>query len=89
VKTFKATESFWKGFYALPPEQKESVRQAWKTFKEDPFHPSLGTHRIHRLTALYKTNVFSVVIEGDLRALFIMDGDTFTTLDIGTHAIYR
>jgi hypothetical protein len=29
-----------------------------------------------------------VEIEGDLRAVFYLDGDMVVTLDIGTHAIY-
>jgi len=34
---YEATEKFWAGFYALSDSQKESVRRAWKIFKQDPF----------------------------------------------------
>jgi hypothetical protein len=85
---FKASEAFWKSFNALSSSQKESVRHAWKRFKLDPFHPSLGTHRIHRLSALHKTTVYSVVIEGNLRVVFKMSGDVVFTIDVGTHALY-
>lgn len=86
---FKATEAFWQAFHALPPEQKESVRQAWAIFKVNPFDSRLGTHKIHRLSARHRTTVYSVVIEADLRAVFVVRGDTIVTLDLGTHDIYR
>lgn len=88
---YRAVEEFWKNFYALPNHQKESVREKWKVFKLDPFHPSLGTHQIRRLSALAKHTIYSVVIEknGDLRVLFRLDGDTITTLDVGSHALYK
>lgn len=86
--TFEASEAFWKNFYALSPEQKKSVREKWKVFKDDPFHASLGTHRINRLSALHKTSVYSVVIEADLRVVFKIIDDCVFTIDVGTHAVY-
>jgi hypothetical protein len=82
--TFKATENFCRKFYALSVEQKEHVREKWKLFKLDPFNSRLGTHRINSLSARMKKTVWSVVIENDLRAVFVIDGDTITTIDIGT-----
>jgi hypothetical protein len=35
--------------------------------KIDPFDPRLGTHKIHRLSAIAIQTVYSVVIEGNLR----------------------
>jgi hypothetical protein len=56
---YQATEKFWTGFYDLGDSQKESVRRAWKIFKQDPFDRRLGTHKIHRLSAHYgKTILF-------------------------------
>ncbi len=69
--------------------QKASVRQAWKVFKADPYHPSLGTHEIHALSARAKHTIYSVIIEADLRVIFRIDGARVTTLDVGTHKIYR
>ena len=48
---YRAVERFWTSFYRLSAEQKESARKAWKIFKENPFAPSLGTHKIERLSA--------------------------------------
>jgi hypothetical protein len=86
---FAATETFWRNFYTLPARQKQLVREKWQIFKMDPFDARLGTHKINSLSARMKQTVRSVVIEGDLRAVFVIDGDVVTTIDIGTHAIYR
>ena len=86
---FKATEGFWESFYDLSPQQKASVRRVWQIFKINPFDPRLGTHKIHRLSAIYQRTIYSVVIEGDLRALFFIEGDVVWTVDIGTHRVYR
>jgi hypothetical protein len=87
--TFAATDEFWKRFYDLSPSEKESVRQKWEIFKLDPFDRSLGTHKIERLSAIAKHTIWSVVIEDDLRVTFRMDGSCVTSLDVGTHKIYR
>ena len=76
-------------FYRLNQSQKASVRHAWQTFKSDPFHPSLGTHEIHELSAKARHTIYSVVIEAELRVIFRIDGSWVTTLDVGTHKLYR
>jgi len=85
---YQASETFWREFYRLPAKQKEAVRQVWGIFRQDPFAPSLGVHKIHSLSALYKRPIHSVVIEKDLRAVFYLEGDTVFTVDLGTHEIY-
>jgi len=87
--TFKATEHFWRKFYALSPEQKRLVREKWQIFRVDPFDPRLGTHKINSLSARMKKTVWSVVVDYDLRAVFVIDADVITTIDLGSHAIYR
>jgi hypothetical protein len=86
---YRATERYWTSFYRLTPEQKEATRRAWCIFKEDPFDPRLRTHRIHRLSAHYGRTIYAVEIEGDLRSLFYVEGDTVVSLVVGTHAIYK
>jgi hypothetical protein len=34
---YEATERFWADFHALGDSKKESVRRAWKIFKQNPF----------------------------------------------------
>ena len=86
---FEVVENFWEKFYDLRPEQKESVRQAWTIFKRNPFDPRLRSHRIQRLSSLYRATIYSAVIEADLRIIFRADGETVTTLDLGTHDVYK
>ena len=87
-RRFRASETFWRRFYALPDQQKESVRAAWEIFKLDPFDARLRSHKIHSLSAVARRTIFAAVIEGDLRSIFYIDGETVHTVDIGTHAIY-
>ena len=86
---YRAVEKFWRNFYALRSEQKESVRRAWQIFTRDPFHPSLGSHEIHELSARARHTIYSTVIEADLRVIFRIDGSWVTSLDVGMHKIYR
>jgi hypothetical protein len=86
---YKATEKFWKNFYALSDDQKASVREKLRVFKADPFDPALGTHKIRILSAYARHTIYSVVIEADLRSLFRIDQNTITSLDVGTHDLYQ
>jgi hypothetical protein len=40
-------------------------------------------------TAKAKHTIYRAVIEGDLRVVFRIDGEWVTTLDVGTHKLYR
>ena len=86
---FRAARSFWKSFAKLPAQQQDAARTVFKIFKEDPFDPRLRTHKINSLSAYYKRTIYAVRIEGDLRAVFFLEGDMVFTVDIGSHAIYR
>ncbi|HVU38203.1 MAG TPA: hypothetical protein VHC95_07710 [Opitutales bacterium] len=89
VHRYKATPQFWRNFKKLPRKQWASVRQTWDIFKKDPFDPRLGTHKINALSAIFGRTVYAVVVEGDLRITFYIEGNTVVTTNIGTHAIYR
>ena len=86
---YKPAQRFWESFYELSPEQKESTRRAWKIFKGNPFDPRLRPHKIHKLSALYGRTIYAADIEGDLRAVFYVEGDVVVTVGVGTHAIYK
>ena len=75
---YRATKRFWRNFYALPSAQKESARNAWKIFRNDPFDSRLNTHKVHRLSGIMKKTVHAVVIEGD----------SVVSFNVGTHAVY-
>lgn len=86
---FKATRQFRKSFVKLSASQRQRAKEKFMVFKTDPFDQRLRTHKINVLSARAGTTVYSVVIESDLRAVFRVDGDTVTTLDIGSHDVYR
>lgn len=90
ARRFKTTAQFKKSFSKLTKRQQQRAREAYKVFKVDPFSSCLRTHKIHKLSADAGTNVYSVTIEGNLRAVFILeDNDVVRSFDIGTHDIYR
>ena len=86
---FHATVTFWENSYRLPASQKDSARKAWQAFKRNPFDARLRTHKIHRLSALMRRTVHAVVIEGDWRTVFYIEGDAVVSFNIGTHDLYR
>jgi len=86
---FTASKRYWSNFYALPSDQKESVRRAWKIFKANLFDPKLHTHRIHSLSAYSGKTIYAVEVEADLRVVFTIQGALVHTIDIGTHDIYK
>ncbi len=86
---YRATPQFWKNFHSLSPTQKDSTREKFRIFHENPFDPRLRTHKIQSPSSLFKRTIHAVVIEGDLRALFYIEGDLVITFNIGTHEIYR
>ena len=86
---YRVVEPFWTHFYRLSDSQKEAARRAWKIFKENPFDPRLGTHKIHKLSSLYERTIYAVDLEGDLRSTFYIERDWIVSVDIGTHDIYK
>ena len=86
---YRAVERFWTSFYRLHPDQKDSVRRAWRIFREDPFDPRLRPHKIQRLSSHYQRTIYAVEIEADLRCVFYVDGDSIVSLAVGTHDIYK
>jgi hypothetical protein len=86
---FKTTPSFRKALRKLDRDQKASAPKAFAIFKDDPFDARLRTHKIHGLSTKLRRTIYSVYIEGNLRALFHVDGDVVVSLDIGDHSIYR
>ncbi len=89
ARRYLATPQFWRSYRKLSESQRESAEAAWTVFKANPFDPRLRTHRIASLSARFGHTIHSVWIEGDLRAVFYLDGADVVSVDIGTHAIYR
>ncbi len=86
---FEASRAFWKQFGKLSAAEQAAAREKLRVFKQNPFAPSLGTHKINRLSALTGHTIYAVEILGDLRATFYQEGDKITSVSIGTHDIYK
>ena len=86
---FKTIPSFRRSLRKLNPDQKKAAKTVFNIFKQNPFDPRLRTHKIHHLSSEYKTTIYSVHIQADLRAVFYVDGNTVWSVDIGTHSIYH
>lgn len=77
------TKGFLKQFRVLRPKQKERFYVRLDLFKKNPHDKVL---RDHALKGKYK-GFRSIDIEGDLRALYYVKGDTIVIFAfIGTHA---
>jgi mRNA-degrading endonuclease YafQ of YafQ-DinJ toxin-antitoxin module len=87
--SFKTTKNFRKSFRDLTKEQRKAAKDAFKIFKQNPFDPRLKPHKIQKLSARFRVTIHSVTIEGDLRAVFYVDGSIVYSVDIGCHKIYR
>ena len=86
---FRATRAFWRSFARLPVQQQRRAREVFVIFKQNPFDSRLRSHKIHKLSARYGRVIYAAEIEADLRVVFYVDDNTVTTVDIGSHALYR
>jgi mRNA-degrading endonuclease YafQ of YafQ-DinJ toxin-antitoxin module len=86
---FRAAKSFRRALARLSDKQQKAAAVAFEIFKLDPFDPRLRPHKIHKLSAAYGKTIYAICIEGDLRAVFYLEGSTVWSVDVGTHAIYR
>lgn len=76
-----ATSKYWRLYTGLPKSVRDQARKQYRLWKDDPWHPSLQFKRLH-------TDLWSVRVSGDYRALGIRDGDEVHWFWIGTHAEY-
>ena len=86
---FRATRAFWRSFGKLRTEQQHRAREAFLIFKQNPFDPRLGTHKIQKLSARYGRIIYAAEIEANVRVVFYIERKTVVTVDIGSHDLYR
>jgi len=79
----KAKSRFWAELRKLPADVRKQAFTAYRTFKRDPYHPSLQFKRVSASESLY-----SVRIGLHYRALALLDGEKLTWFWIGSHADY-
>ena len=86
---FKGTPEFFKALNSLSDSKRLLADEVFVRFKINPFDPALRPHRIHKLSSRFGGTVWSVTIDGDLRALFMVNGNVIQSIGIGTHDIYK
>jgi hypothetical protein len=78
------TKRFRKAFSILPDHVKEQAKNAYRQFREDPYHPSLHFKRVHQ-----EKPVYSARISDNYRAVGIKKGDTLIWFWAGLHSDYE
>ena len=76
---------FNRSFQRLPKDIQQKTKERVKIFKENPFHPSLDTHKLHGKLK----EQWSFCIKGQYRIIFVFDKNDAVFLDIGPHDIYK
>ncbi len=78
------TEQFRKSFVKLPENIKKQTRNAYKQFREDPYHPSLHFKKVHQ-----EKPVYSARISDNYRTVGAKKGNTLIWFWIGPHSEYE
>jgi len=79
------TSDFQKAYKKLPPQIQDVLDDKDSLFRQNPFHKSLRTHKLHgQLEGLW-----SFWVSHSYRVLFEFVKDEAIFYDIGTHEIYR
>jgi len=79
------TSDFRRAYKRLPRKIQDVVDRKDKFFREDPFHPSLRTHKLHGPLV----GLWSFWITRDYRVLFEFIKGEAIFYDIGKHEIYK
>jgi len=74
---------FRKAFQRLPEQIQRQAREAYRLFKQDPFHPSLRFKRIHP-----KKPIYSARIGVHYRAVGVRAKDVVVWFWVGPHGDY-
>jgi hypothetical protein len=77
------TERFRKALADLPERIRRQAREAYKLFKQDPYHSALRFKQVHP-----SKPIFSVRIGVDYRAVGIRNEGEIVWFWIGTHEDY-
>jgi hypothetical protein len=72
--------AFWRAYERLAPSVKACARLAYQLFGQNPDHPSLRFKKLQGVS-----NIWSVRISEQYRAVGIRSGDTIEWIWIGTH----
>lgn len=78
------TSRFRKLFERLPADIKQQAREAYKLFKQDPYHPQLHFKQVHQ-----KQPIYSARVTYRYRTIGILESDVIVWFWIGSHEDYN
>ena len=79
----RASRAFWRAFSRLPERIRSDAKQAFRRFRENPYHPSLHFKKLEG-----QDRIYSVRISLGYRALGAVNGNRVVWFWIGSHADY-
>jgi mRNA-degrading endonuclease RelE of RelBE toxin-antitoxin system len=79
----RITAQFRQAFGELPESVQEQTREAYRQFKDNPYHPSLRFKKVHPELPIY-----SARISKSYRAVGQLDEDIVIWFWIGSHTEY-
>ena len=77
------TKRFREAFRLLPQTVKHQAREAYRFFRQNPYHPGLHFRQVHPSKPVY-----SVRIGRDYHAVGVRDGSEMVWFWIGSHNDY-
>lgn len=86
IYVIKVSDRFRKLYSRLPQEIKELAKKKEFIFRENPFDPSLDTHKLHGKDKDIWS--FSITHKYRIKFIFISENKVLF-LEIGTHDIYQ
>jgi hypothetical protein len=79
----RTTTAFWKCYKGLSLEIRKEAKKTYKTFRKDPYHPSLHFKQVHSTRP-----IFSLRITKAYRAVGIQQDKQIIWFWIGSHGDY-
>jgi hypothetical protein len=79
----RTTDDFWKCYDKLPEQVRKEAKNAYRNFKNNPYHPGLHFKRIHSTRP-----IFSIRITKDYQAVGIEHSKQIIWFWIGSHGDY-
>jgi len=76
------SKKFDKNFSKLSKKNKINAIKQFKIFVFDPTNQVLNNHKLHGKWSKYR----SINITGDIRAIYVLEGNIARFIDIGSHS---
>lgn len=86
VREIRIYQQFEKNYKKIPQKVKDRAVAKERIFRENPFHPTLKTHKLHGK----EKEIWAFWVDQKYRIKFIfLEDGVVLFLDIGTHDIYE